>query len=408
MPNPDPDPITEHEDFYGNTHRLMARLRAESPVHLIRERRNLGWLVTRYQDVKVALSDPAIGRDYATVRQLERADSESAGSPAVSGPEDEFAWLFREVLHLDPPDHTRLRKVAMKAFTPGATGRMRPRIEQVASDLLDKMTGSGTIDLMSAIAAPLPLIVICELLGVPERDQADFTRWAHALNDDDVDQGVLVGAYREMAEYLDGLTERKQAAAGDDLMSHMVQAAADGLLTRREVIAMAMLVLLAGHDTTVGLIGNGLLALLRAPDQLALLRSDPALLPNAVEEMLRYAGPVNILSSYFTREPVTLGGRRIPGGELVYVSILSADRDASQFDDPDVFDITRNASGHLGFGHGVHYCLGAPLARLETQVALRGLLDRFPGLRLATDPDTLEYRKSSLMHAPVRLPVYLG
>lgn len=409
MPNPLPDPITEHEDFYQDTHRLMARLRATSPVHRIRmggDDGGEGWLVTRYEDVKIASSAPEVGRDFDTIKRL-CAQSAAAGATA-SDTVGEFDWLYREVLYLDPPDHTRLRKVVNKAFTAGAIGRLRPRIEQITNGLLDKIAGPGPVDLMPAVAAPLPLVVICELLGVPEQDRPDFTWWAHVINGGVDDDGVLAGVLREVADYLGELTERKRLAPGDDLTSHMVQAADDGMLTREEVISMAILMLIAGHDTTVSLIGNGVLALLRAPDQLALLRSDPSLLPNAVEEMLRYAGPVNISSTRFTREPVELGGTRIPAGELLYVSMLSANRDASQFENPDVFDITRKISGHVGFGHGIHYCLGAPLARLETQILLRALLDRYPGLRLAVDPGTLEYRKSTLMHAPTTLPVYLG
>jgi cytochrome P450 len=405
---PEPDPITEHEDFYQNTHRLMSRLRAESPVHRTRlggEGSGYGWLVTRYEDVKIASSAPEVGRDGDTIRRLQRVHS-GPERTAADDLEDEFSWLYREVLYMDPPDHTRLRKVANKAFTPGAIGRLRPRIEQLADGLLDKITGPGAVDLMPAVAVPLPLIVICELLGVPEHDRPDFTWWANVINSGVDEDGALAGVYREVADYLGELVERKRATPGDDLMSHMVRAMEAGVLSREEVISMAVLMLIAGHDTTVSLIGNGVLELLRAPDQLALLRSDLALLPNAVEEMLRYACPVNISATRFTREPVELGGARVPAGELLYVSILSANRDASQFENPDVFDITRKISGHVGFGHGIHYCLGAPLARLETQIVLRGLLDRFPGLRLAVDPGTLEYRKSTLMHVPATLPVY--
>jgi cytochrome P450 len=261
---------------------------------------------------------------------------------------------------------------------------------------------------MPALAVPLPLTVICELLGVPERDRPDFTLWSHVLNGGTGYPAEVIDVQRAVADYFGALAERKRAAPGDDLLSQLARAEADGSLSREELISMAVLMLIAGHDTTVSLIGNGLLELLRAPGQLALLRSDPALLPNAVEEMLRYACPVNISSTRFTREPVELGGVRIPAGELLYVSILSANRDASRFEDPDVFDITRETGGHLGFGHGIHYCLGAPLARLETEIVLRAILGRFPGLRLATDPAAIVYRRSVLMHAPAALPVYLS
>ena len=405
---PDVDPITENPDFYQDTHRLMARLRAESPVHRVRVGDDGdGWLVTRYADVKAASAAPEVGRDLATMRQLER---ERSGAPAAADddPNHEFDWLYREVLYLDPPDHTRLRKVVHKAFTPGAIGRLRPRIEQLTDGLLDQLTGPGPVDLMPALAAPLPLTVICELLGVPESDRPDFTWWSHVLNGGTGYTAEVIDVQRAVAGYFSELAERKRTAPGDDLLSHLVRAEADGSLSREELISMAVLMLIAGHDTTVSLIGNGLFELLRAPAQLALLRADPALRPNAVEEMLRYACPVNISSTRFTREPVELSGVRIPAGELLYVSILSANRDASQFENPDVFDVTRDAGGHLGFGHGIHYCLGAPLARLETEIVLRAILGRFPGLRLAVDPAGIVYRRSVLMHAPAALPVYLG
>jgi len=405
---PDADPITENPDFYQHTHRLMARLRAQSPAHRVRfGPDDEGWLVTRYADVKVASAAPEVGRDLTT-RQPE---GERAGAQPAAGDDDrghEFDWLYRHVLYLDPPDHTRLRKVAHKGFTPGAIARLRPRIEQLTNGLLDRLTGPGPVDLMQGLAVPLPLTVICELLGVPERDRPDFTLWSHALNGETDDTAEVIGVQRAVADYLGELADRKRAAPGDDLLSRLVQAEADGSLSREELISMSVLMLIAGHDTTASLIGNGLLELLSAPGQLALLRSDPALLPNAVEEMLRYAGAVNVSSARFTREPVELGGVRVPAGELLYVSILSANRDASQFENPDVFDITRETGGHLGFGHGIHYCLGAPLARVETEIVFRALLGRYPGLRLAADPAAIAYRKSTLMHAPAELPVYLG
>jgi cytochrome P450 len=406
---PDADRITEDPDFYQHTHRLMARLRAQSPVHRVRfGPGDEGWLVTRYADVKVASSAPEVGRDLLTMRQLE---GERAGAQPAAGDDDpghEFDWLYRHVLYLDPPDHTRLRKAAHKGFTPGAIARLRPRIEQLTNGLLDRLTGPGPVDLMQGLAVPLPLTVICELLGVPEQDRPDFTLWAHALNGEAADTAEVIGVQRAVAEYLGELADRKRAAPGDDLLSRLVEAESDGSLSREELISMSVLMLIAGHDTTASLIGNGLLELFRTPGQLALLRSDPALLPNAVEEMLRFAGPVNISSARFTREPVELDGVRVPAGELLYVSILSANRDASQFENPDVFDVTREAGGHLGFGHGIHYCLGAPLARVEAEIVFRALLGRYPGLRLAADPAAIAYRKSTLMHAPAELPVYLG
>ena len=316
--------------------------------------------------------------------------------------------MFESVLYMDPPDHTRLRKLVNKAFTPRAIDPLRPRLEQIADDLLDRMAGPGVVDLMETFAVPLPMTAISELLGIPVADRPDFFEWSEVINSSARGPGYI-DTLRAAADYLGALADAKRAAPGTDLMSHMVTAAEDGdQLSRKELIAMALLMLLAGHDTTVNLITNGTLALLRSPDQLALLRSDPALLPNAVEEVLRYESPVNISTERFTREPIELpSGVTIPAGEVILISVLSANRDARQFDAPDTFDITRNTASHLGFGHGIHFCIGAPLARMEGHIALGKIFGRFPRLRPAVPPESLTYRFSTLMHGPTSLPVYL-
>ncbi|HTU73630.1 MAG TPA: cytochrome P450 [Trebonia sp.] len=319
--------------------------------------------------------------------------------------------MFRNVLYMDPPDHTRLRQLVTKAFTPRVVDRLRPRIEELTGDLLSSVASLGAagraVDLMAAFAAPLPKTVICELLGIPESDRPDFAAWSDALNgaDPSADQ---IGPLRQAAAYLGALAERKRTQPGPDLLSAMVEASQDGdRLSRQELIAMTVLMVLAGQDTTVNLIGNGVLAFLQAPDQLALVRSDPELLPGAIEEIVRYDCPVNVSAERFTLAPIVLGGVEIPAGELLYPSMLSANRDPRQFARPDAFDITRDTRGHLGFGHGIHYCVGAPLARLEGVIALGMLFARFPGLRLAASPDSLARRDSTLLHGLVELPVYL-
>jgi cytochrome P450 len=398
-------------DLIQHAHETYSRLRDEPPTRVRFDDGDVRWLITRYDDVKLVTTDPRLSRDWDELNRVAHgsvASSAAVGEDAVADPYDGYGWTYRSILYLDPPDHTRLRRLVSKAFTPRAVERLRPRIEQVADDLLDQMDGHEVLDLLPSFAVPLPVIAISELLGVPEEDRPDFWGWSHVLN------GHGTGAdrpavLREAIEYLGALAERKRAEPGPDLLSHMATAAEDGdQMSRQELIAMALLMLLAGHDTTANLIANGTLAFLRSPDQLALLRADPSLLPNAVEEVLRYDCPVNVSTARFTLEPIEISGVLIPAGEILYPSMLSANRDPRQFADPDRFDIRRDNTGHLGLGHGIHFCLGAPLARMEGAIALGRLFDRFPGLSLSAEPDALAYRNSTLMHGPVSLPVRLG
>jgi cytochrome P450 len=296
-----------------------------------------------------------------------------------------------------------------KAFTARTVEGLRPRIEQAAAGLLDAMPAGTTVDLIGAYALPLPITVICELLGVPEADRDRFREWTLTTVSDTTPE-VLAEHSRQLAAYFTALIEDKRARPGDDLMSQLVQVSDGGdQLSPGELLGTGYLLLAAGFETTVNLIGNGLLALLRHPGQLALLRSDPALLPGAVEEFLRYEGPVNIAPIRFTTEPVLAGGADIPAGQLVLISLLAANRDERQFTDPGRLDITRPPSGHLAFGHGIHHCLGAPLARLEGQIAIGALLRRFPDLALAGEPgESLRWRHSTRMRGLHELPVRLS
>ncbi|MGE3287232.1 MAG: cytochrome P450 [Pseudonocardia sp.] len=394
-------PVRLDEAFFADPDELYRRLRDERPVTRALAPNGLPvWLVTRYPDVRAALVDPRLAKDARKIPELiARADSPP---PARAFAES----LVQHMLNADPPDHTRLRKLVGKAFTMRAIARLRPRIEQLATELADAMEASGpTVDLLDAFAFPLPMTVICEILGVPQEHRAEFREWSNTLlsGASDEQRGAAAMA---MAAFLTQLVADKAAHPGEDILSDIVRASEDGdSLSPGETTAMAFLLLVAGHETTVNLIGNGMLALLRHPDQRERLRADPDLVRNAVEEFLRYDGPVNLATFRFTTEPVTIAGTTIPEGQFVLVSLLGANRDPARFPDPGRLDVERDASGHLAFGYGIHHCLGAPLARLEGEIAFRTLLERFPDMTLDGEPGPL--RSSALIHGLTRLPVRL-
>jgi cytochrome P450 len=311
------------------------------------------------------------------------------------------------MLNSDPPDHTRLRRLVATAFTMRRVELMRPRIVEITDELLAGLAGREQVDLVDDFAFPLPVTVICELLGVPYADREDFRTWSTVLlSAGEID--AVVAAGKNMAAYLHELIAAKRADPVDDMLSALIQARDDGdRLDEAELVSMAFLLLVAGHETTVNLIANGTLALLQHPDQRAALRADPALLPGAIEEFLRYDGPISHATIRYTTEPVEIGGVTIPGGEFVVIALGSANRDDDRFADADRLDVTRPAGGHLAFGHGIHFCVGAPLARLEGQIAIGRLFDRFPDLALAVDANELRWRHSTLLRGLESLPVRL-
>jgi len=319
------------------------------------------------------------------------------------------------MLNADPPAHTRLRKLVTKAFTARRIAGLRPRVEAITESLLDAVEaelgaggGAETIDLIESFAFPLPVTVICELLGVPARDQAQFRQWSNAIVASEGEPGGFRAAGEAMYYYFTELVAAKRAAPADDLVSALIEARdSEDSLDERELIAMLWLLLIAGHETTTNLIASGTLALLTSPAEADRLRADPSLLPAAVEELLRYVNPLNHATDRFTLEPVEIGGVTIPAREWVLCGTASANRDPARFGDPDRLDVGRDAGGHVAFGHGIHYCLGAPLARLEGEVAFGALLSRFPGLALAAGPSALRWRPSSLIHGLEALPVRL-
>jgi cytochrome P450 len=305
------------------------------------------------------------------------------------------------MLDRDPPDHTRLRALVSKAFTQKALERLRPHIQQIVDGLLRRVEGKGTMDLIEEFAYPLPVQVICEMLGVPVADHERFKGWgldiargldAIMLPPDSEVAKHSIAARHALSDYFRGLVAERRAAPREDMLSALIAAEEAGdTLNEDELLATCLLLLVAGHETTVNLIGNGTLALLRHPDQLQKLRDNPALIGSAVEELLRYDGPVQ-RTARIPSEDITIGGRTIPKGEMVMPFLGAADRDPAQFPDPDRLDITRADNHHIAFGMGIHFCLGAPLARMEGQIAINTMLKRLSKLHLATDRP--EYRES--------------
>ncbi|MEB3367033.1 cytochrome P450 family protein [Saccharopolyspora mangrovi] len=401
------DPVPFDSGFVQDLHARYAELREAGPVHrLVNDSGLPVWVVTRYSDARALLADPRLGKDAQTIFRLVM----DRFAPDAERPEAEDgrfagAGFDMHMLNMDPPDHTRLRKLVVKAFTARRIEELRPRIEQISEELLTAMAGESEVDFLDAFAFPLPIRVICELLGVDESRRDDFRDWTNKLLDD-IDAEASAQAAGDMAQYLTELLAAKRQRPGDDLLTALIEVSEDeDRLSEAELISMVFLLLVAGHETTVNLIGNGVLALLRNPEQFAALRANPDLVDGAVEEMLRFDGPLMHTTFRFTTEPITIGETVIPAGEFVWAGLAAANRDPERFPEGDSFDVTRDPHGHLAFGHGIHFCLGAPLARMEAQIALRGLLAHFPDLELGTAPENLARRNSSLIHGLRDLPV---
>ncbi|MSQ48213.1 MAG: cytochrome P450 [Deltaproteobacteria bacterium] len=384
-------------EFIANPYPFYQRLQTEDPVH----RSTLlpdSWILTRYADAAMVLRDPRFGRQDAARFFQERFGA----GPVV----DVYTkWmLFR-----DPPDHTRLRTLVSKAFTPRAIENLRPRIQILVDELLGAVQAAGQMDIMNAIAYPLPVLVICEMLGVPAKDRDVFQAWsgdvARTLDPIQTPETVARGhaVVARMCDYFRELIAELRHAPKDDLLSAMIVAEEQGdRLTEEELLANCILLFSAGHETTVNLIGNGMLALLRYPDQRKKLAEHPELIESAVEEFLRYEGPVQI-TGRGTQHDIEIGGKQIKAGERIFTILAAANRDPAQFPDPDRLDITRRESRHLAFGYGIHFCLGAALARLEAQSAINTMLRRMP--RLALQTDTVQWRPAFTLRGLQELPV---
>ncbi|MFG2088555.1 MULTISPECIES: cytochrome P450 [unclassified Spirillospora] len=381
--------------FSEDPYAAYAELRASGPVHPIDFPRGAtAFLVVDHEHGRAALSDPRLSKDTAH------------SSLPVNGEQ----FFGGTMLAMDPPDHTRLRALMAKAFTGRRVEKLRPRVQEIADGLLDGIAARGGADLIEEFAVPLPIQVICELLGVPASDRARFRAWTAVLTVPALTAEARTrrrDVAREFNDYLTGAIAERRAAPGDDLISGLITARdGDAALTGAELVNGIALLLIAGHETTVNLIGNGVFALLQAPAQLELLRSRPELLPSAIEELLRYDGPLERASHRIAVEDMEIAGTPIPKGAWVHVSLGAADRDPAVFDAPDRLDVTRAPKRHVAFGHGLHFCLGAPLARLEGQIAIGGLLERFPGLDLAVPAAELRHhRTGSIVRGLISLPV---
>ncbi len=345
-----------------------------------------GWLVTRYADVSAAFFDPRL----SSARAFSLLDALPAQRRAVMGPVLEL--LSRWMVVNDPPVHTRLRTLANAAFRRQRVAAMGEWITEVVDELLDDLVDSGTGDFLNRFALPLPANTICRMMGVPEPDIPKFSEWSEELGlvafgaggaDRDDRHARALAGLQEMDAYLHGLVERCRRHPGADMVSLLVRDQTDGdSLSDDEVSALCALILLAGHETTTNLLCSAVVTLCRHPEQLELLRGDPSLTNGAVEEVLRYDGPVKILTRWVS-EDTELNGRRVAAGQRVLLALPAANRDGEVFADPDVFDIRRPTQPlHIGFGRGIHGCMGSQLARLEARIALPRILDRLPGLAL--------------------------
>ena len=388
--------------FKANPFPLFANLRASQPVfRTTLPDKTPVWLLTRYDDVATLLKDDRFVKDKRKAMTPEQLRKLPWVPPV-------FRPLERNMLDLDPPDHTRLRTLVHKAFTPSLVARMRDRVQALADELLVQVIHKGECDLIGDYALPLPMIIITEILGVPTRDRDKFHNWSRAvvsLSSPNPTLRVIPSVWLFL-RYLRRFFETRRREPQNDLVTALITAEEAGdKLSKDELLAMVFLLLIAGHETTVNLIGNGMLALFEHPEALNKLRQEPGNIKTAVEELLRYTSPVLMTTERYAREEVTIHGVTIPRGGMTFGVIGSANRDETVFHQPDELDITREPNKHLSFGQGIHFCLGAPLARLEAEIAINTLLRHTSSLRLRVAPESLRWRPSIMLRGLESLPI---
>jgi cytochrome P450 len=390
-------------EFKANPFPFYARLRSEAPVYrTILPDKQSAWLITRYEDVLAVLKDERFCKDGLRAKTSEQIKKQP-WMPNM------FKPLTRNMLDVDALDHTRLRGLVQKAFMPRLVENMRARIQALSDELINAAQARGRMDLVQDYALPIPTTVIAEMLGVPPEDRHRFQGWSAAIVSSNSSRwGALKAIPSVMAfvGYIRSLIKTKRESPCDDLLTALVKAEEAGdQLSDDELLAMVFLLLVAGHETTVNLIANGVLTLLENADQLRVLLGNASLIKSAVEELLRFNGPLETATERFACEDTIVAGTTIPRGEQVFAILASANRDARQFIDPDRLDLAREPNHHLAFGYGVHYCLGAPLARLEGQIAISTLLRRIPDLQLATAVDALRWKRGLVLRGLESLPV---
>ncbi len=393
-------------EFKAHPYETYAKLRAENPVRLHQGMQIPIWFVTGYEEAKQVLSDhKTFVKRYENVLTPE----ERAEQPPVP---DVFELVRNHLLGQDPPDHTRLRALVSKAFTTKRVNALRPRIQAIADGLLDKVQDQGQMDLIDDYAFPLPVTVIAELLGVPAEDQDKFRAWSDALIETQQtpeQQQAFKQHMMAFIYYMGQLFAERREHPQDDLITALIQAEEAGdRLSHEELFSMVLILLVAGHETTVNLIGNGMLALMKHPDQMQLLQNNWGLIDTAVSEILRYDGPAERATTRWAARDVVFNGQKIKRKDPIIVILGAASHDPAQFSEPESFDILRDSSNSLAFGYGIHYCVGAPLARLEGEIAIRTLLQRIPNIYLARPEAALEWRASTILRGLKHMPVVWG
>jgi cytochrome P450 len=406
-------------DFMQDPYEILRRLRDQGPVHeVIFAHGAKVWLVTGYDEVRALVNDPRVSKDGRRMNELfarhsgleaEPADpsgDEPAGDePAGMGFDDELA---AHMLNSDPPRHTRLRALVGKAFTPQRIEKWRPRVAEVTERLLDAFAGRDQADLIAEYAVPLPITTICDLFGMPAEDREDFRQWSVKLVGAGQDPEEVAQASKNMVEYANALINQKRVRPGEDMISELVRVTDGGdSLSQGELVSMIFVLGVAGHITTIYSLGNSVANLLQHPAELARLKADRTLLPAAVDELLRYDGPSAVGTFRFTTADIPIAGTVIPSGQILALSWHSANRDSSHFPDADRLDLSRRPLGSMAFGHGLHYCIGVPLAKMQLEIALDRLFTRYPDLRLAVEPDQLRRHDNALLRGLQALPVLL-